>query len=47
MDKLSKEFFQKKGSEGGKKRAKNLTPERRKEIATLAVNKRWSKKTSV
>ena len=31
------------GSLGGKKRAANMTPERRKEIAKLAADKRWKK----
>jgi hypothetical protein len=31
------------GSEGGKKRASTLTPERRKEIAAAASKARWSK----
>ena len=31
------------GSLGGKKRAENLTPERRAEIAKAAAAKRWSK----
>jgi len=30
------------GSLGGKKRAANMTPERRKEIAQKAAAKRWS-----
>jgi hypothetical protein len=30
------------GSLGGKKRAANMTPERRKEIAQKAAKKRWS-----
>ena len=30
------------GAKGGKKRAANLSPERRKEIAKNAANKRWS-----
>ena len=30
------------GSLGGKKRAENMSPERRKEIARAAANKRWS-----
>lgn len=29
------------GSKGGKKRAENMTPERRKEIAKKAAEKRW------
>jgi hypothetical protein len=31
------------GSKGGRKRAENMTPERRKEIAKKAAAKRWSK----
>jgi len=31
------------GSKGGKKRAENMTPERRKEIAKKAAAKRWAK----
>ena len=31
------------GSLGGKKRAANMTPERRAEIAKLAAAKRWGK----
>ena len=31
------------GAKGGKKRAENLTPERRKEIAKKAAEKRWEK----
>jgi hypothetical protein len=31
------------GRKGGKKRAENMTPERRKEIAQKAAAKRWSK----
>ena len=30
------------GSKGGKKRAENMTPERRKEIAQAAAKKRWN-----
>lgn len=30
------------GAKGGKKRAENLSPERRKEIAKKAAEKRWS-----
>ena len=32
------------GRKGGKKRAKSLTPERRKEIARKAAAARWKKK---
>lgn len=31
------------GSKGGKKRAENMTPERRAEIAKKAAAKRWAK----
>lgn len=31
------------GSLGGKRRAENMTPERRKEIAKNAAKKRWGK----
>jgi hypothetical protein len=31
------------GRKGGKKRAENMTPERRKEIARAAAAKRWGK----
>lgn len=31
------------GSKGGKKRAENMTPERRAEIARKAAEKRWSR----
>jgi hypothetical protein len=31
------------GSRGGKKRAENMTPERRREIAQAAAQKRWEK----
>lgn len=33
------------GSLGGKRRAENMTPERRREIAQAAAAKRWSKGT--
>ncbi len=32
------------GSKGGKKRAENMTPERRAEIAKAAAAKRWAPK---
>lgn len=40
-----KEFFQKQGKIGGKKRSANLSAERRKEIAKRAAKARWAKKT--
>lgn len=32
------------GAKGGRKRAENMTPERRKEIAQKAAQKRWANK---
>ena len=43
-DKLSRDWFRKQGEAGGKKRAENLTPERRKAIAKKAAAARWQKK---
>lgn len=37
-------YFQKQGSIGARKRAANLTPERRSEIATIAAETRWANK---
>jgi hypothetical protein len=34
------------GRKGGKKRAENMTPERRKEIAQKAAAKRWSRESN-
>lgn len=34
------------GRKGGKKRAENMAPERRREIAQAAAAKRWAKKAS-
>lgn len=34
------------GSKGGKKRAENMTPERRAEIAKKAAEKRWGHSSS-
>lgn len=33
------------GRKGGKKRAENMTPERRSEIARKAAQRRWQKKS--
>lgn len=33
------------GAKGGRKRAENMTPERRAEIAKKAAESRWEKKT--
>jgi hypothetical protein len=40
-----KEFFQKQGKVGGKKRSAKLSPERRKEIAQRVAKARWANKT--
>ncbi len=37
------EFFRKEGKRGGKKRAEQLSPERRSEIARKAVQARWKR----
>jgi hypothetical protein len=39
-----REFFAKQGSIGGKKRTRQLSPERRAEIARKAATARWAKK---
>lgn len=39
-----KEFFQRQGKIGGKKRSARLSPERRREIAQQAAEARWAKK---
>ena len=38
-----KDYFAKFGKQGGKARAKKLTPEQRKESARKAANARWKK----
>lgn len=38
-----KEYFAKTGKQGGKARAKNMTPEQRKEGARKAAQARWKK----
>ena len=40
-----KEYAQKGGLKGGPKRAQILTPDQRHEIAKLAANVRWKKRT--
>jgi len=40
------EFFRATGAEGGKERAKRLSPQRRSEIAKNAVKAREAKKTA-
>lgn len=35
------------GAKGGRKRAENMTPERRKEIAQKAAAKRWGPKNNI
>jgi hypothetical protein len=39
-----REYFARFGKQGGKTRAKNMTPEQRKEAARRASAARWSKK---
>jgi hypothetical protein len=39
----AKEFHRKGGLKGGETRSKNLSPERRTEIAKQAAKKRWEK----
>lgn len=39
-----REFFRQQGSRGGKKRNRNLSPERRREIARKAAQARWTEK---
>jgi general stress protein YciG len=38
-----REYFAKFGKQGGKKRAKNMTPEERKEASRKAAQARWGK----
>lgn len=45
LSKEAREYFAKEGRRGGKIRAKNTSPERRKEIARKAAKARWSKVT--
>jgi len=40
------EFFRKKGREGGRRRAANLSPEERSEQARRAVQARWAKQAA-
>jgi hypothetical protein len=42
-EKEIREYFAKFGKQGGKARAKNMSPERRKEIAAKAAKARWAK----
>lgn len=37
-----REFFRRKGASGGRKRARNLSPEKRSEIARKASQTRWA-----
>jgi hypothetical protein len=39
-----REYFARFGKQGGKKRARNMTPEERKESARRAAQARWQKK---
>jgi hypothetical protein len=45
MSQIMSKMGKKGGSKGGKMRLVTLTAERRSEIASLAANKRWAKKT--
>lgn len=42
--KAIREYFAKFGRQGGKIRAKRMTPEQRKEVARKAAQARWAKK---
>lgn len=44
LPKQVSEFFKKSGAQGGRRRAKALTSEQRKEIAKKAAKARWTKK---
>lgn len=41
------QFLKKIGKKGGRNRAKKLSPERRREIALLAINTRWKDKKKI
>jgi hypothetical protein len=43
LSKEAREYFRKEGAIGGRIRARNTTPQRRKEIARKAAQARWSK----
>src|SRR5437867_3604023 len=43
LSQVMAEIGRKGGKIGGKRRLKTMTPERRKEVAQLAADKRWSK----
>lgn len=43
LSQVMAEIGRKGGKIGGKRRLTTMTPERRKEVAQLAANKRWSK----
>lgn len=38
-----REYFRRKGASGGRKRARNLAPEQRSDIARKASQARWAK----
>lgn len=44
LSKEAREYFAKEGRRGAKIRSKNMTPERRKEVARKAAEARWAKK---
>ena len=41
-----REYFAKFGKQGGKKRAANMTPEQRSEVARRASQARWARRKS-
>jgi hypothetical protein len=43
LPEVALEFFRKKGRIGGRRRAENLSPEKRSEQARKAVQARWAK----
>ena len=43
LPKEVREWFVEQGAKGGKKRARRLTAEQRKQIAKKAAEKRWAK----
>ena len=45
ISRVMSEMGKKGGSKGGKMRLVTMTPERRSEVASLAANKRWAKKS--
>lgn len=44
LSKEAREYFAKEGRRGAKIRARNMTPERRKEVARKAAQARWARR---